>query len=438
MANHVTAEQLEQYRKQTLLPRELLLVDDHLAECSDCSRHFLHDEMAALDLAELRHEAERPQHVSYQEIVAYVEDLAEPGARASVEKHIVTCRRCAQDLFELQQFAARLGTPQLAQAKQERVSLWERIVGFWQVPSLRLAMAGAALTLVVVTGAGILYRQKDGRSNVAKKASHVSPEVAQKGSESPGEFDPEAHGPVPMSSIEGGAPPGQDSALSSRLLGEPQILHDGVNDIFVKGNGEIEGMDDIPALLREEVKQLLAGRPLVLSPSAQWLLGSSSSADEKDVRRIVLISPVATAVETPRPTLRWKPVRGAQSYSIEIYDADDQSIERDESVPNSEWTPKRTLESGKRLVWRVTANSSGAEVATSPEARFLVLPESGVRDLEVGKNRYSGQPLVLGTIYWRYALFDLAEAEFSKVSEQNSGSKLAQKPLELLRGSRNP
>ena len=435
MANHVTAEQLEQYRNQTLPPRELLLVDDHLAECSDCSRHFLHEEMAALDLAELRHEAERPQHVSDQEIVAYVEDLAEPGARALVEKHIVTCRRCAQDLSELQRFAARLGTPQ---SKEERVSLWKRIVGFWQVPSLRLAIAGAALTLLVVTGAGILYRQKDGRPNVAKKVSHISPEVAQKGSESPGESDSEAHGPVPMSSIEAGAPAGQDSALSSRLLGGPQILHDGVNDISVKGNGEIEGMDDIPALLREEVKQALAGSRLMMSPSAQWLLGSSSSADEKEVRRITLISPAATAVETPRPTLRWKPVSGAQSYSIEIYDAEHQSIERAESVPNSEWTPRRTLARGKRLVWRVTANSSGAEVATSPEARFLVLPETEIRDLEAGKNRYSGQPLVLGIIYWRYGLFDLAEAEFLQVSKQNSGSKLAQKPLELLRGSRNP
>ncbi len=47
MRGHLSEDEQVRWRQRTLLPRELLSVDDHLAVCPTCRRHFARSEPLA-------------------------------------------------------------------------------------------------------------------------------------------------------------------------------------------------------------------------------------------------------------------------------------------------------------------------------------------------------------------------------------------------------
>jgi hypothetical protein len=68
-----------------------------------------------------------------------------------------------------------------------------------------------------------------------------------------------------------------------------------------------------------------------------------------------LLSPLSTIVATDRPTFRWQPLRGAESYTVTVLDEHFNVLIASEPLTAISWTISRPLPRGASYRWQVTA-----------------------------------------------------------------------------------
>lgn len=144
MANHLSVNDLEQYRDKRLRPAELLAVDRHLEACSVCREQL----QAMTPTPQLLHEwSPAPElwseHLAYEQMAAYVDAQLNDIDRGLVEGHAELCQSCALELRQLQTFAEKI-----AALPTPTPSLWTRLTAWWWVPKYRLAGAVVMLLLL--------------------------------------------------------------------------------------------------------------------------------------------------------------------------------------------------------------------------------------------------------------------------------------------------
>jgi predicted anti-sigma-YlaC factor YlaD len=109
ITKHLRRSVLEAYVTRTLLPRELIEADEHLAICDDC----LDIVRALMNVAgtygdmQVELEAghfEPPAHLSYKVIESYVDGLLTRRKRDAVEAHAKDCPVCAEAIAALLKF----------------------------------------------------------------------------------------------------------------------------------------------------------------------------------------------------------------------------------------------------------------------------------------------------------------------------------------------
>jgi anti-sigma factor RsiW len=105
MLTHVTARQIEQYRNKAMPPEELLAFDRHLAQCAGCREQLSSKRDVSKLLDGLQAEADSPQHLTYDQMAAYIDAKAADIDREIVETHVELCDRCASELGDLAAFA---------------------------------------------------------------------------------------------------------------------------------------------------------------------------------------------------------------------------------------------------------------------------------------------------------------------------------------------
>src|SRR5262245_54615696 len=115
MSEHLSAEQIERYRRRAMPPTERLAVDDHLATCAACRQDCrdedrLQDTLAAIQ-EDLRVAARtEPQHLRYEQLSAYVDGTLDEVDREAVESHLGLCPRCVAEVNDLRAYIATINT----------------------------------------------------------------------------------------------------------------------------------------------------------------------------------------------------------------------------------------------------------------------------------------------------------------------------------------
>jgi hypothetical protein len=175
MAEHLTDEQIESYRKRTMKPAGLLSADRHCLSCEDCRARLTQSgklPAAFRNLKQNLHTAARagPEHLEYELLEAYIDKRANELDREIVESHIELCADCAGELEELQAFAAMLEAPSVAKDRQpEKASPWQRLLSLIGSPGesaqaggatagFRLAGAAALVLLIAAASVFVVYR----------------------------------------------------------------------------------------------------------------------------------------------------------------------------------------------------------------------------------------------------------------------------------------
>jgi hypothetical protein len=147
---HISREQLVQYRNRALAPQELVAVDGHLGRCQECRTELAG--MATPPAAAIAAIKEaRFEHLSYEQMDAWVEDTLDQTERELMLSHIGLCAPCARQLKAYESYApvmaAPIAPPAAVQAAQP-ITFGEKIRAMFRMP--QVAMIAAAVALIAV------------------------------------------------------------------------------------------------------------------------------------------------------------------------------------------------------------------------------------------------------------------------------------------------
>ena len=150
-------------------------------------------------------------------------------------------------------------------------------------------------------------------------------------------------------------------------------------------------------------------------------------------------APVATGIASDRPRFEWRPLTGADSYVVTVFDERSNEVMRSASIDQPAWTPDRPLPRGRTYVWQVAARRKDQTVVTPaapmPPAKFHVVDAHVADVLERAQSQPSSH-LLLGILNMNAGIVDEAVRQFNQVEPTDTGAGLARRSLERLRAVR--
>ena len=110
---HVTDADIERFRRRQLPGDALVPFADHLASCGDCRRRVAERSDVAAASGSLQEALGigGDDHVAESEIQAFVDGGLDTDRRGEISAHLAQCPACAEEVRDLQGFAAQLSRP---------------------------------------------------------------------------------------------------------------------------------------------------------------------------------------------------------------------------------------------------------------------------------------------------------------------------------------
>lgn len=470
-ADHLSAEEIERYRKQEMPAREYALADAHVAACSSCQGRIASSGYleAAFDAVQAELElarSEAPSHLSAEQLAGYADDALDEFDREIVESHMECCFSCVESLSTIRALRPRLeaspphGTPPAVPISQRGPFL-----RFWQRRSVRALVQGATATaaaalLVWIVVTPLQVRIADQTAQVARlretnavlareEASMETLRTQMTGLRQQNEelrrrlqasrMTAEklqtriAHLQPPQ--VPDARPPTPVSHPSSPVL----ILADGQGAVTLDRQGNLHGVPSLSPDLTQCIRTALTAQRAPVPTTVKALLGSQSgllgSAEEGSA--LVLLGPIGTVVRSDRPLFRWRPVAGATHYSVTVADARGRIVAESEPLSMVEWRPPQALPRGRTYRWQVAAVIGHEEVIApvppAPEARFTILEQAQLDQLLRAERELAGSHLTLGVLYARAGVLEAAAQEFEALALRNPRSPVARRLLDSVR-----
>jgi hypothetical protein len=420
---------------------ELLAADDHLSACETCRRRLGRAAEAREVLTALREDLRRAaadeEHLAYEQFAAYADGELDGAGRAAVEAHAGACNQCASELRELlalkETLEARPATPAPVRPAEPapRAGFVERLFGGFRsigwAWSPRFALAATVLFAVAV-GLWLVTKTRKGPApEVAQQTLTPTPAPTPAPKATPGADGPQASPQQPQNERGEDAP----EALVA--------LEDGGRRVTLERGGGLQGLEALTPSQREQVRKALTTRKLE-APSladvrseARTLLGGAEESFD-------LSGPAGVVVREDRPVFRWRPLAGAEGYTVRVYDDNFKEVAASPRVTANEWRPSGPLARGRVYTWQVKAQKGGAEVLApappAPEARFRVLGRAQAEELSRAERSVPRSHLTLGVLYARAGLLEEAERHLSTLVRQNPRSEAARELLREVRSLR--
>jgi len=383
MIPHLSEEQVVLYRNRSLAAAELLRASQHIAECETCraqiaSQSELYAGVEAFR-AILDAEAADPSHLTYHEMAEYVDKQSTGEDAAQVEKHVQECKSCAAELAQIEALRRDLEASGISPGWSDRLSsLWREIFG-WKGAFVLAGAAACALLVLLVVRKPIPEAPSQQASRQPQQSSHVAG------------------------------------------------IQDGKRVIVIAPGGTVTGLGGLPDSLRASLAEAITSQqieaPAVLaglSGKSSVLLGSSTAQSG-----VELLDPLGIVVETQKPTLRWKPIAGAE-YRVSVYSDRYEEAATSGWVHSAEWQVAKALQRGARYSWQLSVRHSGPEFTIpappAPEARFRILDATGETAITQLKASGEDSHMLLGIGYAQVGALDDAERELRQARERNPES----------------
>jgi Putative zinc-finger len=105
--SHVTDDDIDRLGRRELTPSELVQVTDHMAACVDCQQRLARRrgvEAAQIALDDAL--GESADHVPESDVHAFVDGRLDASSRRDIAGHLEHCAACAEEVRDLQHFAA--------------------------------------------------------------------------------------------------------------------------------------------------------------------------------------------------------------------------------------------------------------------------------------------------------------------------------------------
>jgi predicted anti-sigma-YlaC factor YlaD len=420
MSAHLSPQELDQYRRRLYPAIDLLAADDHLAECEQCRERLGQLVPTAQAWQTLRASVSsegKLDHLSYEQLAAYVDKKLNEVQRNAIENHLDLCRMCAAEFQDLRDFSHELESlppspdqsPAISMPKVSSPGGWRQ---FTELLKVRWpVLAGATVVLLAI--AGILYFQLRG--------AQQSPPVIVTAS------------PTPLPSSP--TPPGIESGSPNTIL----ALNDGAGRVTLDQEGRLLTPQPLPAAYEHMIKRALETGRVEMPLLAELNVKTGSLMGGREKAPFKLISPVAKVIEYNDPYLRWEALSGAASYTVSIFDANFNLVYMSPSLTVNEWRVPQSLPWGSVYSWQVKAVKDGQVITVpeppAPEAKFKILELEKARELPGARGTYGWSHLTLGLLYAQAGMRDEAAQELQVLVDANPSSPLARKLLRSVTSS---
>ena len=423
MSPHLSTERAEQYCQRALSALELLEVDDHLAFCEECRQRISVKVDVETLVSDVHHRllSIPSDHLSYEDLVALVDNEIDKTERDALQSHLEVCEPCSQDLNDLRSVRAEvLAFNEEETPRGSKPTFIEKIRLLTHSKQLAFSPAfTVALALLLIAASVALF--------FVWKASTRSQPILEANNQVP---EPQ---PGSTASANAATPSSELPVTPSGLI----TLNDGGSRVTVTTDGDVEGLGPLPTSSIQAVKRAMTTGELQV-PDLSGLTGDKGRllGSNTDGSTFSLIAPVGTVTRNTRPTLRWQSLTGATSYTVAILDGSYNVITTSPPLTTTSWTPTVALNRGRIYSWQVTSSKEGKQqvspAAPEPEARFKVLDKATVDEL-ISVEKASKSHLVRGTMYARAGLLNEAEQEIRALVAANPDSQKARQLLRSIR-----
>jgi len=452
MAEHLSDQLITAYREGAATPLELLEADDHLAACAACRERVASGAVPS-GLGALRAALAAdgpPEHLSFESLAGYLDGDLGPIDRELAGAHLELCESCTSELADLRAFRAEMTTHAAAEhrpAARSGGGLRGWLAHpFVAIPLPALGAGAAAAALVFFLGVVPLRERLAAETARGAELARLRHDLDRRLTQMP---ELEARVETARQEARRAAEEARrlreekEALLKSRPSGPglPSVgrlaLSDGPGGLAVDPEGHVVRTERLPAVVGEAVRRETLPRPVEMA-AVIGLGGYVRGADEP---AFAVEGPAGTAVESDRPTLRWRPLEGATGYRVALFTAAGDPVAESPVVTETRWTPAAPLKRGAVYQWEVVAYRGAQDLGKAPQppapdARFRVLDAAQLAEIREARRTQAGSHLALGVLYTRAGLFDAAERELEALAKANPESPLARKLLEQLRSLR--
>ncbi len=407
---HLTETQLTDFTAQRLATEDLSALTLHLADCAACRQRTALREPA---LYPAFHHAvlaeEKPVHLTFEQLADFVDGRLAGATQQFARDHLAHCQQCGAAADDLRAFSREVAdelTVELKPAASPVPSWSEKLRAWFAVPLIATATAAALLIFSLI---GWRMFNRDDQQVVVVT-------------------------PSPTPAIE----PTATIAPMATPLNLLAQLNDGGAILGLDAQGNLQGAASWPPHYRQLVQQAWQTSRLPRSVALNGL-GSASAAmmGSPSVKTFGLLAPVKQVVATDRPTLRWQPLQGAESYEVEIVNEKYEPVLTSPVLTDTAWQVPEALPRGRVYAWQVKALKDGethkAPQPPAPLARFRVVAQKEFAEIQTAKARYGASHLLLGELYAVAGLLDEAEREFRALQLANPTAALPKKLLAEVR-----
>lgn len=403
MPEHLTEQEIENYRRRERDP-DRQTTAAHLAVCPSCLQRVLepaHSAVAVSALTEafLPTTGEEPFHLSSADLKNYAAGSFTEADRIICESHTEICEECYAEL--------RLLTRAQVLHKLPRTRT------IWGLKPARLAAAIALIGLLTL--AVLVLWQRSSRSTRQESVKNGVPGIPE--SALPPDYVPPAA-------------PSNPPVVAS--------LKDNNREISLDQDGKIAGLDGFDESTQRLVKTALAGEGLAKPKVLDDLSSAPIRLLDQRPSEVAfqLLGPSRKVITELRPTFSWRPLSGASSYVVSVFDSNFNRVGQSPPLSRTNWTIDEPLRRGQTYSWEVTATKDGKEikapVAPAARAQFKLLEADKVNTLSKLKQQKPVSHLALGLTYARFGLLNEAEAEFRKLGDENPDSAVAKRLLRTV------
>lgn len=415
MTLHLTEEQILNYR--TLDADKLFAVENHLLNCEQCRNRLSEFENKKDRSAVLRAyiQPSESDHLLFEQLQAYIDGELDETDQEIIESHLSLCNQCREDAADLRKTSQELTSPQIA-----KPSFGNQVLYLWRSPQYSAAfktVSLAALAAFVALLAGLIFRtpQNDYQAKLNeaqqqnRKLQEQVRELETKNKKL--EQNPAATNPKPL--------------LLSLLDGKERIEMDQAGNIY--------GTGSYPEPYRNRIQEVISKGNL---QNPDWLndLGSSSvirGETNVEKKEFAVITPVGVVVESDLPAFQWTAQRNAQKYQVKVYDNRFQLVAESPELKTLTWVASKPLQRGKFYSWKVdaitTTETITAPLMPAPEAKFKILEETKLKELEQIRAQAPDSHLLKAIAYTEAGLIQEAAKELEELRKANPDSVFVQK-----------
>jgi hypothetical protein len=194
---------------------------------------------------------------------------------------------------------------------------------------------------------------------------------------------------------------------------------------------------------QQQVVDTIQTGKITYSPSLAALGGKQGSlrGESESSGRFYVLGPVGEVVDDPQPLFRWQALAKAKSYTVSIYDAGLNEVQKSAPLMTTEWKPTKPLHRSQVFEWQVTATTSDGKTIIAPDssqpvAKFRVLAEAKARELEQFQKAHPDAHLVLGILNAQAGVLEASQRELSQIPEGSRDYQFAQQLLRSIREKR--